>query len=232
MCNRKSVSVVLRIAVLLAIGGCASSNILHEYDFRNRTLSVVSDIPTRPEVLTSPYFLGELSGDPVQDLLRAGARVVREVEAEAVQGRLDAASERVDIGYVLEDNTLDRAARYLGADVAPADVAGDYLMELIVVEYGIDAEAWDAAAHFYIEADVTLLDADSGSEIWRSEVTARDPIGPAILGRSEVRDLVTAAMLATLSVDEMVTVLESLADFSGRVVTDQLRDDLREARRR
>ncbi len=231
--HSKRVRAVLLIAASFALGACASSNILHEYDYRNRTLSVVSDVPVRPEVLSSPVFLGELSGDPVRDLLRAGARVVREVEADAVQDRLDAASERIDVGYVLEDNALDRSARYLGADPAPGDRDGDFVMELMVIEYGIDAEAWDAAAHFYIEADATLLDAGSGTEIWRAEVTARDPIGPGIFStRSEIRDLVTAAMLATLTVDEMVTVLESLADFSARVVTDRLRDDLREARRR
>lgn len=231
---RVSATLVAALLALPAVlGACASANTLHEYDYGGRTLAVVSDIPPRPEVLSGPHFLGGLSGDPVRDIVRAGARVVREVEAQAVQERLDEAAQRIDVGYVLEDNTLERSARYLGADALDGIPEADFLLEIVVVEYGIDAEAWEAAAHFYIEADAALLHAESGSEIWRAEIGARDPIGPAVFGGpSEVRDIVTAASLATLSVDEAVLMLESLADFSARVITDRLRDDLREARRR
>jgi hypothetical protein len=133
----------------------------------------------------------------------------------------------------LEEGILDRSARYLGADAAAGDPDADYLVEVVVVEYGIDAESWNAAAHFYIEADATLLHTASGAEIWRAEIEERDPIGPRIYGRrTAVRDVVTAVMLADLSVEEIVEVLESLADYSARVITDRLRNDLREARRR
>ena len=221
------------VLLLLAVGACASGNILHEYDYRDQTITVVSDVPYRPDVLSGSIFDLRSSGDPLRDVLRAGARVVREVEAREVQERLDAAAMRMDVGAILEDNTLDRAARYLGAEPLPGERDVDYLLEVIVVEYGIDAESWDATAYFFIEADAALLHADSGTEIWRAEVGARDPIGPSVFGGpSEIRDLVSAAMLATLTVDEMVEVLEALADFSARVVTDRLRDDLRESRRR
>ena len=223
----------LLLAACAASTACASGNTLRDYDFRNRTLSVVSDMPPRPEVLSRSYFMAGPSGDPLRDLLRVGARVAREVEARAIEERLDSAASLIDVGYVLEDNTLERAARYLGADPIMEQRGGDYLLELIVIEYGIDAEAWDAQAEFFVEADATLLDSASGAEIWRADIEARDPIGSVVvLGRSEIRDLITAAMLATLSVDEIVEVLESLADYSARVITDRLRDDLRDARRR
>lgn len=224
---------VLVVCVLLPSIGCASSNTLHEYDYRGRTVTVVSDAPPRPDVLTGPHFIGPLTGDPIRDIIRAGAKVAREVEARAVQDRLDEASARIDVGYVLEDNTLERAARYLAADAAAGEPDADYTLELIVVEYGIDAESWEATAYFFIEADATLLHTESGTEIWRAEVGARDPLGPEIwVGPSEVRDVATAITLSTLTVDEMVAVLEALADFSARAVTERLRDDLREARRR
>ena len=101
----------------------------------------------------------------------------------------------------------------------------------MVLEYGIDAERWDAAAHFYIEADITLLDTDSGVEVWRREIDAQERIGSAVFGPARaVRDVVTAASLADLDVEEIVVALESLADFSGRVITDELREDLRDVR--
>lgn len=211
--------------------GCAHGNRLADFDYRDRTLSAVSDVPRRPEVLTGPYFLGGRSGDPIRDIVRVGARIVREAEAIAVQERLDSAATLIDVGFVLEDNALDRTARYLGADPVAGGQDADYLLEIIVIEYGIDAEAWDAAAQFYIEADAALLDEATGTEIWRAEIEARDPIGPAVFGGpSAVRDIVTAATIADLSVQEIVDMLESLADFSARVITDRLRDDLRDAR--
>ncbi len=223
----------LLVFCCVAAASCASGNTLHKYHYADRTLAVVSDVPAYPEVLSGPYFLGRRSGDPLRDLVRVGARVVREVEARAAEERLDSAVALVDLGYALEDKLLGRAARYLGADPTTNAEEPDFVLELMVIEYGIDAEEWEAAAHFFIEADASLLDEDSGHEIWRTEIRARDPIGPAIFGRrSGVRDIVTAAMLADLSVEEMVVALESLADFSARVITDQLRDDLRDARRR
>lgn len=225
-----------RRAALLAMlltAGCGSSNILHEYDYRGQTVAVVSELPRSPDVLSGPWFTGRSTGDPVRDLVRIGATVAREIEAHEVRERLDSAVARVDVGYEMEDAVLERAARYLGARPTWDDGPADFLLELVVVEYGIDAEAWNAAAHVFVEADATLLHVESGTEIWRAEIGARDPLGPAVFGPDRtVRDVVTAATLADLEVEEIVAALEYLADFSARVITDELRDDLRDARRR
>lgn len=220
------------LMAVLAVGtmtACAG-NRLHEFDYADRSLSVVSQIPLRPEILSGPLFLPS-TGDPVRDIVRAGARVVREVEAHAARERLEEAADRVDVGYVLEDGVLERAARYLGATPI-GEPNGDYVLELVVIEYGIAAEEWDATAYFFIEADAALLHEPTGEEIWRAGIDTSDPVGPEIYtGRSAVRNVVTAAVLADLSVDEIETALEALADFSARVITDRLRDDLRKARR-
>lgn len=217
---------------IVPLAGCAAGNLLHEYDFRNATVATVSDAPPRPDVLSGSLFDMRTTGDPLRDIMRVGARVVREVEAAEMQAKLDSASARIDLGYRLEDQTRQRAARYLGADPVEG-TDGEYLLELIVVDYGVVADSWDAAAEFYVEADATLLHGASGAEIWRAEVSARDPVGPLVFGGApEARDLMTAIVLATLDVDEMVQVLEGLADYTARIVTDRLRDDLRDARRR
>ncbi len=227
---RRALRALVTVGVAIASAACAS-NRLHEFDYRGRDLSVVSAIPLRPDILTGPLFI-ERTGDPIRDILRTGASVAREVEARAVRARLDEAAGRIDVGYVLEESTLERAARFLGARPVAGDEGGDYVLDLFVVEYGIDAEDWDATAYFYIEADAALLEAESGTEIWRAEISARDPIGPQIWAGRAIRNAVTAGVLADLSVDEIVVALESLADFSARVITDKLRDDLRDARGR
>ena len=132
---------------------------------------------------------------------------------------------------VKSQEALERAARYLGARPVEAVGDEDYVLELVVEEYGIDAEGWEATAYFYIKAEAALLERRSGTEIWRRGVDASDPIGPEIWGPARgIRNVVTAAVLADLSVEEIESALESLADYSARVITDRLRDDLRKAR--
>jgi len=224
---------VLALVASLLLTGCGPKHRLGAHEFRDRSVGVVSHLPRRPEILSGPYFLGGLTGDPVRDVIRVGARVYREVETRGVRERLDAAVTRVDVGHVLGEHTLERAARYLGARPVESGDDSEYLLELVVVEYGIDAESWDAAAHFYIEADATLLFGPTGEEIWRKEIDAREAIGPHVFGPGRaVRDVVTAASLADLTVEQMVVALESLAQFSGRVITDELREDLRKVRSR
>lgn len=222
------------VALFLAgpVAGCGHGNLLHQYDYQDRTLGVVSEVPYRPDVLSGSLFDLRSSGDPLRDAIRIGARVVREVEASGLQARLDSAASRVDVGYVLEERTHERAARYLGADAVGSTADSDFLLELVVGDYGVVADSWDAGAEFFIEADAALLH-DDGTEIWGAEVSAREPIGPGIWGGpQELRDVVTATLLATLDVDELASLMEGLADFSARVITDRLRNDLREARRR
>lgn len=218
------------LACVLVLAACGPSHRLGDYTYTSRTLAVVSQIPRRPEVLSGPLF-PDLRGDPVRDFLRIGTQVVREVEARAVRERLDSAATRVDVGYALEAGALDRAARYLGARAVERDGDEDYVLEIVVREYGIDAEAWESAAYFYIEAEAFLLDAESGNEIWSADIDESEAIGPRIWGGSMVRDAVTAATLADLSVDEIVVAFESLADYAATEITARLSEDLRDTRR-
>jgi hypothetical protein len=227
------VSRSLSAAVLLCVlplAACGPSHRLGDFTYTSRTLAVVSQVPRRPEVLSGPLF-PDLRGDPVRDFLRIGSQVVREVEARAVRERLDSAASRIDVGYALEAGALERTARYLGAQPVERDGEEDYLLEIVVREYGIDAEAWESAAYFYIEADAFLLDAETGTEIWSADIDESDAIGPRIWGGGTVRNAVTAASLADLSVDEIVVAFESLADYAATEITARLSEDLRDARR-
>ena len=89
-------TVAYTIALPLLFCACAT-NTLHEYDYRGRDLSVVSDIPIRPEVLSGSWFDLAPSGDLVRDIVRAGAQVAKEIEARQVQERLNAAAELLNL---------------------------------------------------------------------------------------------------------------------------------------
>lgn len=217
-------------AVTLAVAACGPSHRLAEYDFRGATLAAVAEVPARPDILTGPHFIGASS--PVEALLQAGSRAAREVAVRSLRGKIERAEERVNVGAILEDEAQRRAGRYLRADASPAVSEADFLLEVFVHGYGIEATDWDASAYFFMDADATLLDQRSGAEVWRAGVKAREPMGPEIFGPGIARDVVTAAAILDLSEEDVGHALERLADFAAAQVTDRLRGDLADARRR
>ncbi len=227
---RRSLTSLLFVCVVAQ--GCASGNQLRDYEFSDATIAGVYDLPPGPEVLTGPYFYGH-GDDPIQALLRAGSRIAAEVQAESVRDKIDAANDRVDAPARLADRTLDRTSRILGATPTTEVAAADYLLEVNVRDYGIDAEGWDAAAHFFINADAVLLERATGVEVWSARVREDQILTPQVIGQGRTtRDVISAAALAILSVDELTLALERLSDYCADEITGKLRADLLEARGR
>ncbi len=223
--------VVISLAMLAPMfAACRGTGRLAEYDFRGRTLAMAYDAPPNPAVLTGPYFLRDWD-NPARLLARLGGVIAREVEASRVRPRLDSAVARVDVSGRLAQRTLDRAALHLRALPAESTGDSDFVIEVIVREYGIDAEDWHAAAHFFIDADLFLIGGRDGVQIWRTHIRERDRITPAIFGSPTARDVVTAVTFASLSVDEIARALERLADFSADRITGRLRDALEKVQR-
>lgn len=209
---------------------CRGTGRLADYEFAERSLAVRSLIPPHPEVLTGPWFL-DWPADPVRAVIRAGTRIAREIEASEVRARLDSAAASIDLAGRLADRAHDRAAFYLRADRSDEERNADFVAEIIVHEYGIDAEDWEAAAHFYIEARLVLLDGRDGRQIWDTKVKARDRIAPAVFGPGAIRDVVTARALAGQSTEEIARALERLADYSADRITERLREALQKVQR-
>lgn len=227
---RRAGSLLLASVVLLA--GCRSTGRLAEYQFPGSTVAVSFGRAPRPEVLTGPYFL-DPPRSAVEAIIRAGTTIAKEIEASEARDKLDAAADQVDVVARLADRTLERAALHLRSRPVENTDDADFIFDVMLREYGIDAEDWNAAAHFYVEAEVFLIDGRDGTQIWKSKIKSRDRIMPAIFGPGTVvRDVVTAAVLANLSVEEISRALERLADYSADRITGRLRDALEEVQRK
>jgi len=225
----RTMGALMPLVVLL--GGCGTRHRLAEYDFRGLTLAVEPHFPPFPEVLTGPYFPGH-PRDPIHAIIRAGTLLAKELEAREVRVRLDSAATLVDLPALVGERLGRESARHLGARLIDDVDAADLVLEVEIRDYGIDAEDWDAAARFFVDAEVWLRDADTRRLIWQTRVRARDPIAPAIFGGpSAVRDVVTAAALAGLSVEDVARALRQLAYYSADQVSDRLRSALDDTRR-
>ena len=203
---------------------CTPAHRLGEFDFQGGRLAVVAEMPPSPILETGPFFVGDID-DPIGTVVSVGSRATREVAMRSAADALRRAAEDADPGAVLQGDLSRRASRHLGAEPWPSKPAADFLHEVYVREYGIEATDWDATAYFFIDTEVTLLDRVGGATIWRVDVQARDPVGPEVYRGGAVRDVVTAAAIADLGEEEMALALERLCDFTATEVSARLRDD-------
>lgn len=222
---------VLAVAasIIAALAGCGGGHHLAEYPFSSRTLAVVYIAPPSPELLTSYYDLGN-SQNPVEAVVRAGADVAREREGRRANLRLDSASARIDFPTVLAQRTLERASRYLGTRPITDETKADYLMEVRMERFGINAKA-DEAAYLFTYAEAVLLDRRTGREIWNVNVHGRDRLTPYVQSSSPIPgSVITAGTLGTVSVADFQGALNQLMDYSSNLITNELRSALRDVR--
>ena len=228
--NRHLLPTIIGTAGLVAsLASCGGGHHLAEYPFTSRTLAVVYIAPPAPELLTSYYDLSN-SQNPVEAVVRAGADVAREKEGRRANARLDSASARIDIPAVLAQRTLQRASRYLGTRPITDENQADYLMEVRMERFGINAKA-DEAAYLFTYAEAVLLDRRTGREIWNVNIHGRDRLTPYVQSTSPIPgSVITASTLGSVSVAQFQGALNQLMDYSSNLITDELRAALRDVR--
>jgi len=229
-CNRATArAAFIGLGSVGALASCGGGHHLAEYPFTSRTLAVVYIAPPAPELLTSYYDLGN-SQNPVEAVVRAGADVAREKEGRKASARLDSATARIDIPAVLAQRTLQRASRYLGTRPITDENQADYLMEVRMERFGINAKA-DEAAYLFTYAEAVLLDRRTGREIWNINVHGRDRLTPYVQSTSPIPgSVITASTIGRVSVAEFQGALNQLMDYSSNLITDELRAALRDVR--
>lgn len=223
-------ALILCVFVVSSLTACGGGHELERYSFGGSTVAVADYTPPAPALWTGAY---EVDDDDIAGaVVDAGSQVAREVEARRARARLDSAAALVNVRERFSRRTVERAARYLGAAPVQDASTADYLIELFVRRYGIDARS-DRAARLFMNVEAVLLDRRSGHEVWSVEVDSHDRLTPAVARRGSVPvDIVTAATLHTLSIERLREQLEGLTEFTADYVTAELREDLRDVRRR
>jgi hypothetical protein len=216
-------------AIVLSFVACGGGHHLAEYPFASRTLAVVYIAPPAPELLTGYYDLRN-SQNPLEAVVRAGADVAREREGRRANARLDSATSRVDIPAALAQRTLARASRYLGTRPTTDESQADYLMEVRMERFGINAKA-DEAAYLFTFAEAVLIDRRTGREIWNVNIHGRDRLTPYVESDSRIPgSVITASTLGSVSVADFQNALNQLMDSSSNLITNELRAALRNVR--
>jgi hypothetical protein len=225
--------VVRRIAVIvpmLAALACGK-HYLNQYEFADKTLGLVFIDPPSPDLLHGWYDI-DIGQNAVQTVVRAGAQVAKEVEARKARVRFDSAAAGVDVDRALAQKTLERASRYLGTRSVVTPEGADYVLEVSMKGFGIDARSSNAA-YVYARAEAVLLDRKTGREIWSEDINGRDRVTPFVIGTANVPSAIfTAATLHHVTVAQFQEALEQAITLTSTRITDELREKLRDVRDR
>jgi hypothetical protein len=218
-------------ALLLAAGCGGNKHHLADYNFTNRSMASISIAQPSPGLRTVGYDLDRGEG-LTEAMIRAGMGAAKDVEARRARSRLDSASGRTDLTYELARRALGRTSRYLGLrPVSSADEA-DFLLEIHMHSYGLDARS-SSAAYLYTNAEAVLLDRRTGREIWNVNVHGTDRLTPRVQGAAGIPGtIITAGTLHTLTVGDFQDALDQLLTLSSNLIADELRVSLRDVRRR
>lgn len=227
--RRAGVRAVSCFIASLVLASCGGHNHLSRYVFTHRALAVVYYAPPAPELQTGWYDVRGVH-TPVDAVLRAGSGIAKEVEGGKARARLDSASDRVDVTSRMSQRTLERMSRYLGTHPVSTPDSADYLLEVNMHDFGIDARG-QSTAYLYMDAEAVLIDSHTGHEIWNLNVHGHDRLTPFVRAGEHVpTGIITAGVLHTVSVDDFQRVLEQLSDYSSDVITSNLRDALWDVR--
>jgi hypothetical protein len=215
----------------LVLIACGPKHHLADYNFAGRSMAMIYMAPHAPLLLTNSYDLRG-ADNPVEAVIFAGSNAAKEVEARKANVRLDSALARVDIAGRLAQQTLERSSRYLGVRPVETRDDADYLLEVHMRSFGIDARG-QSAASLFTNAEVVLLDARTGREIWSLDVQGTDRLTPVVRGSEGLPgSIIAAGTLSAITVEQFQHALEQLMQLSSNVVADELREALRDARKR
>ena len=169
------------LTLLLAFCMCCSMNRLQGYAFREQTASALLAYPPPPEIFADNWADVDFS-NPVTAIIGIGTGIAKEVQIDKTRAKMDSAMQMVDIPEIVRIETLERGADYLHYRSTDDIEDSDYLFDIEIEHYGIDAKSWTASVHFKLDAKITLLDNRTTREVWRSCFKEKIPVSGEIFG--------------------------------------------------
>ena len=217
------------LLILVFATACGGRHHLEQYNFSNKTIALVYIDPPSPELLHG-WFNIRPSESAVKTVIRAGASVAKEIEARKASGRFDSATKLVNFQSQLAQRTLERASRYLGTRSVTSPDSADFVLEVQMRAFGIDARS-NNATYLFTRAEAVLLDRRTGREIWSEAVRGRDQLTPWVYGGGHVPSAgISAITLSTVSISDFHGALEQLVSYTSNLISSELRAKLRDVR--
>jgi hypothetical protein len=227
---RRFVLPALGAAAAVLLASCVTVNRLEGIRLDNPALASVLEPPPPPS-LDTWYDLSIDTRNPIGTVLRVGSSIVMAAEAEKAAKRMREALDEVDVPAVVLEESSARCVRALGAAQVDDTRDADFVLNLEIEEYGINAPGWNAAVSLDLNVTARLYERRSRDLVWRRHISVAQRASPEVFGLpSAAKTIFTAAMLAALSTEEMTRGFANIAHYAARVVGDTLERDLGKAR--
>lgn len=220
---------------LLGISACVSVNKLKEVDLENKKIAVMAAFPPRPIVHTNFWYASSGGGSPIARAVRLGTAAVREVEANKAERKLRRALEQVDIAHIAAVQIVKESADVLDFQPVRSPKDADFVFDIKIDSYGIDAENFDSALRLFINGTVQIYDESRGGRrIWRDALRIREQISRGIFatGGTGLGNIISARELEKLDEQELEEGFRRLADIASQSLARELTHDYYESRRR
>ena len=226
--KRRAIRLLLSLCgsiLILTFSMCCSTNKLQGYEFRERTASALLAYPPPPEIFTDSWTDVDFS-NPVQAVIGIGTGIAKEVEVAKTRAKMDSAMGMVDIPETVRIETLERGAQYLHYRTVEDTDHSDFLFDVVMRHYGIDAKSWTAGVYFKIDVKVTLLDNKMDREVWRGCFKERFPISSEFFGLpGAANNIITMVSLSQLTANQIADGLKNLAVHTSDQIIHKLQRD-------
>lgn len=220
-------------ALLALLASCSTINRLDRYELEGSTLRADMRMPPAPS-MDIDYSVTFDSRNPIGTAISVGTNVFKASEAKKAEAVMRQALTSVDVPGIVLDNTSQSFASSLAARLVERGQKAEYLLDLDLYEYGIQAPSWASAVSLHLGMTAIIYHNPSGDIVWRRKhFTVDVPASPQMFGAGlVVSDIVTAAVLSTLTVEQLEEGFRALALETSRFVTRTLEDDYYKARYR
>jgi len=220
---------LLALAVIF-LGSCATVNHLDGFDVYGTRLAVVMHTPPDPR-MNVDYNVFIDSHNPVFSALSVITNMAKASQAYQAELVMRDALDGAGVPDLIRDRAFSSCAKSLDADAVQSRAEADYILELDIKEWGIDAHAaWDPVT-LRIQLTARLYRSFTDELVWRRNVTVTQAARGEMFGLGAiVGDMVTTQVLSELTRDELESGFRALAVQASRTVARSLEKDLDEAR--
>ena len=225
---KRLIAVPALLVVLLA--SCASTRHLDTVELERSTLKIDVRGETAARV-DADYHVKVDADDPLGTMISVGTSFAKATQVQQVRGRLERATEDLDLAQIVEEGLSEFFTSEFGAQMVQQATAADYLLIVEVQDYGIEAGSWSSAVEMRVEVLCKLFRTDDGRRVWRNRVSVSQEASPAFFGLSGVAgNVVSAGVLSELTEEEIARGMERLSRRIALEIAYEFEDDFYRAR--
>ena len=223
---RKLIVIICIGALALLFGSCATVNHLAEYRFGGTTVAGTMRTPPEPQV-DGNYNVTIDVNKPIQTFASVATNLAKANQLSKAEDKMYAALRQVDVAELVFQETYDRCAASLASDKVVSVTDSDYIFDLEIRSYGLDADSSGAAVRIEIATTARVYATADRRLIWERNVSVRDPLTPEVFGLHDVLDtVISTAAIAELTEDELVKGFTESARRVAYKIAGKLEDDI------